>query len=89
MRQQDLPAPHQHRIGPRPLPVTLPRHHAFAKPPHFRTSSVGGTGCPAYIGTICQPKGCSKTPGNQMTPLSQIAWDDTVLPFQLDRADVR
>lgn len=24
-----------------------------------------------------------------MTPLSQIAWDDTVLPFQLDRSDVR
>lgn len=24
-----------------------------------------------------------------MTSLSQIAWDDTVLPFQLDRADIR
>ena len=24
-----------------------------------------------------------------MTPVSQIAWDDSVLPFQLDRADVR
>ncbi|TDQ59134.1 Hsp33 protein [Phaeovulum veldkampii DSM 11550] len=24
-----------------------------------------------------------------MTTLSQLAWDDTVLPFQLDRTDVR
>ena len=24
-----------------------------------------------------------------MTSLSQIAWDDTVLPFQLDRSDIR
>jgi len=27
--------------------------------------------------------------GNPMTLGSQIAWDDTVLPFQLDRADIR
>lgn len=27
--------------------------------------------------------------GNPMTLSSRIAWDDTVLPFQLDRADVR
>jgi molecular chaperone Hsp33 len=33
------------------------------------------------------PKG--KPQGNPMTTGSQIAWDDTVLPFQLDRSDIR
>lgn len=32
----------------------------------------------------------NKTPrGFPLTSLSQIAWDDTVLPFQLDRSDIR
>ena len=31
----------------------------------------------------------AENPGKHMTTLSQIAWDDTVLPFQLDRSDVR
>lgn len=33
--------------------------------------------------------GLNENPGKTMTTLSQIAWDDTVLPFQLDRSDVR
>lgn len=31
----------------------------------------------------------AENPGKHMITLSQIAWDDTVLPFQLDRSDVR
>ncbi len=33
--------------------------------------------------------GLAENPGKHMITLSQIAWDDTVLPFQLDRSDVR
>jgi hypothetical protein len=38
----------------------------------------------AYMG-----RNAETCPGNIMTLTTRIAWDDTVLPFQLDRSDIR
>lgn len=83
MGQQDIRPSQKDRIGPGPLRIAHISHDGFA---HTAYHDAWTLGCRPYIDAICQPMARKETP---MTLGSQIAWDDTVLPFQLDRPDIR
>ena len=83
--QQQPVTARQYRVDARSPPVVLVRPFAVAKSRDHPKRVLGWAGCSAHMGAVCQ-QSCAKE--TLMTSLD-IAWDDMVLPFQLDRPDIR
>lgn len=82
--QQETPVPREYRIDPGPQPVANPRARRLAESSDHPTLQARGLSCPH--GRDMPKRGIE---GKPMTLGQKIAWDDTILPFQLDRADIR
>src|SRR5690606_11999503 len=85
MRQEHVAPMHQQGIDTVPYPVALPPYQRLPEPSDHGAPSWP-PGCRPHIHAVWQGASAEETP---MTSLSMIAWDDTVLPFQLDRSDIR
>ena len=75
----------QDRIGSGARRVCFSRNGRFPNASHHMTPPFRTACCP-YIDAVCQPSAGKES---QMTQGNKIAWDDTVLPFQLDASDIR
>lgn len=78
--QKHLLPPQEHRVDAGSWPIGLVLSGLIPISPHFVLRLPQG----AAGGMPDEP-----TEGKPMTLGLQIAWDDTVLPFQLDRSDIR